>query len=119
MTPFGEKLREHRNRKGVTLKTLALDLGVTAAYLSALETGRRGLPAPGLVMQICGALGLIWDEAEELKRLVAISHPKVTLDTSGLSPRTVELANRLKRALRDLPDETVEALLETLDSAGK
>jgi transcriptional regulator with XRE-family HTH domain len=119
MTPFGERLREHRSRKGVTLKVLAQELGVTAAYLSALETGRRGLPAPGMVMQICGALGLIWDEAEELKRLAAISQPKVTLDASGLSPKAVELANRLKKTLRDLPEETIDALLATLDSAGK
>ena len=119
MTPFGEALRAHRGRKNVTLKMLAEELGVTAAYLSALETGRRGLPAPGLVMQICGALGLIWDEAEELKRLAAISHPKVTLDASGLSPKAVELANRLKKQLRDLPEERIEALLTLLDPSTK
>lgn len=114
MTPFGAKIRALRDAKGIALKQMAADLNVSAAYLSALEHGHRGRPAPGLVMQICGYLGCIWDEAEELKTLAELSHPKVTLDTSGLSPAHTELANRLGAAIRTLPPETVERLLEAL-----
>ena len=114
MTPFGAKVRALRESKGIQLKTMAADLNVSAAYLSALEHGHRGKPAPGLVMQICGYLGCIWDEAEELKTLADLSHPKVTLDTSGLTPAKTELANRLGATLRKLPDETVERLLALL-----
>ena len=67
MTPFGEKVREHRARRGVTLKQMASDLGVSSAYFSALEHGHRGRPSPGLVMQVCGYFDLMWDEAEEWK----------------------------------------------------
>ena len=114
MTPFGAKVRSLRESKGIQLKRMAADLNVSAAYLSALEHGHRGKPAPGLVMQICGYLGCIWDEAEELKTLAELSHPKVTLDTSGLSPAHTELANRLGAALRTLPDEAVARLLAEL-----
>jgi transcriptional regulator with XRE-family HTH domain len=114
MTPFGAKLRELRAAKGIQLTQMAADLNVSAAYLSALEHGKRGKPAPGLVMQICGYLGCIWDEAEELKTLADLSHPKVTLDTSGLTPAKTELANRLGASLRKLPDAVVERLLAVL-----
>ena len=114
MTPFGAKLRELRAIKGIQLTQMAADLNVSAAYLSALEHGKRGKPAPGLVMQICGYLGCIWDEAEELKTLADLSHPKVTLDTSGLTPAKTELANRLGASLRKLPDAVVERLLAVL-----
>ena len=114
MTPFGAKLRELRAAKGIQLTRMAADLNVSAAYLSALEHGTRGKPAPGLVMQICGYLGCIWDEAEELKTLADLSHPKVTLDTSGLTPAKTELANRLGASLRQLPDRVVERLLAVL-----
>lgn len=114
MTPFGSKVRALRDAKGIQLRQMAADLHISAAYLSALEHGHRGRPAPGLVMQICGYLGCIWDEAEELKALAELSHPKVTLDTSGLSPAHTELANRLGRSIRQLPEETVARLLETL-----
>ena len=41
MTPLGLKLRELRRKKGVSQKEMAAALGVSAAYLSALEHGRR------------------------------------------------------------------------------
>lgn len=111
MTPFGARVRRLREAKGVALKDMAADLHVSAAYLSALEHGRRGRPAPGLVMQVAGYFGLIWDEAEELKLLAELSHPRVAIDTAGLSPDHTELANRLARDIKDLPAETVARLL--------
>ena len=53
MTPFGAKIRDWRQRKGRTLYQQAEALGVSAAYLSALETGTRGRPSAVLVDQIC------------------------------------------------------------------
>ncbi|MBI2241828.1 MAG: helix-turn-helix transcriptional regulator [Magnetospirillum gryphiswaldense] len=111
MTPFGARVRQLRDAKGIQLKTMAVDLHVSAAYLSAMEHGHRGRPAPGLVMQIAGYFGLIWDEAEELKRLAELSHPRITIDTAGLSPERTELANRLAESIKDLPDEVVERML--------
>ena len=52
MTPFGARLRALRADRGVTLKQLAEALQVSAAYLSALEHGRRGSPSAGLVHQV-------------------------------------------------------------------
>ena len=114
MTPFGAKLRNLRKDRGVTLKTLAAALNVSAAYLSALEHGRRGSPGPGLVMEMCGHLDLIWDEAEELKRLAAISRPKVTLDTAGLSPEATEMANLLKKRISGLDEEQIADILRII-----
>ena len=62
-TPFGQKVREMRHETGTTLKDLADALGVSQAYLSALETGRRPRPTPARVDQICAYFGIIWDEA--------------------------------------------------------
>lgn len=114
MTPFGARIRELRRQRGVTLKQMAADLGVSAAYLSALEHGKRGRPGPGLVLEVCGYFGLIWDEAEALKRLADLSAPRVTLDTSGLTPQATAFANRMAEALRDLDDDAVAALDDLL-----
>ncbi len=111
MTPFGARVRELRAERGITLKKMARDLGVSSAYLSALEHGRRGRPGPGLIMEICGHLDLIWDEAEDLKRLAALSHPRVVVDTSGLSPQATELANILAESIHDLDDDTIDWVL--------
>jgi len=117
MTPFGAHVRSLRAKRGVRLVDLAAGLQVSPAYLSALEHGRRGAPSPGLVHQVCEFFGLIWDDADELARLARISHPKVRIDTSGLAPEQIALANRLAQTLPRLPPESVAALHALLDAA--
>ncbi len=117
MTPFGARLRTLRAARRMTMAQLAAWLEVTPAYLSALEHGHRGAPSTGLVHQVCEAFGLIWDEADELNRLARLSHPRVTVDTAGLSPERTALANRLAQTIDRLPDETVAALHGLLDAA--
>jgi len=114
MTPFGAKVRSLRRARGLTLKQMAGTLDISQAYLSALEHGHRGLPSPALVVQICEYFGLIWDDFEEMHRLVGLSHPKVTVDTSGLDAARTELANRLAASIGDLADADVADLLERL-----
>ena len=95
MTPFGVKIRDWRQRKNRTLHQQAEMLGVSAAYLSALENGTRGRPSVVLVDQICVWLDLIWDDAEELKRLAALSHPKPTINARGQSAESIYMVNLL------------------------
>ncbi|MBI11259.1 MAG: transcriptional regulator [Rhodospirillaceae bacterium] len=114
MTPFGFKVRELRTGKGITLKEMAAALEVSSAYLSALEHGRRGRPTRYQVQRICEYFNIIWDDAEELERLAALSHPRVTVDTAGLSAEATELANRLSQKIRKLPPEKIERLLVEL-----
>ena len=118
MTPFGAKVRALRATRGISQKRMATDLGLSAAYISALERGRRGRPASGLVMQICGYFNLIWDEAEDLARLAHLSHPRVVVDTQGLSARATELANLLAERIAELDEETVEWILAEIRSRG-
>jgi len=114
MTPFGERVRGLRRQHGLSLKRMAADLQVSAAYLSALEHGHRGRPSFALVQQICAYFHIIWDEAEELQRLAQLSHPRVTIDTAGLSPRATELANRLAESIAELSEARVVELLQRL-----
>lgn len=46
MTPFGKFMRHLRLDKGLMLKESAEKLGVTSAYLSALEHGKKGCLEP-------------------------------------------------------------------------
>ena len=116
MTPFGEHLRGLRSARGMTLKQFAAALQLSSAYVSALEHGRRGVPSTGLLHQVCEALGLIWEEADELTRLARLSHPRVTVDTAGLSAQQTALANRIALSIDALPPGTVAAMHRLLDN---
>ena len=115
MTPFGARLRALRAAHGMTLKQLAAQLQVSAAYLSA-GTRQRGAPSSGLVHQVCDVFGLIWDEAEDLAQLARLSHPRVVVDTAGLTPEQTALANRLAQTIHRLPPATIAALHALLDT---
>ncbi|MEY8378762.1 helix-turn-helix transcriptional regulator [Lachnospiraceae bacterium 56-18] len=44
LTKFGKQLRSLRIEKDLRLKDMADELGVTVAYLSAVENGKRAVP---------------------------------------------------------------------------
>jgi len=114
VTPFGKKIREMRAERGIALKNMAHAIGVSPAYLSALEHGHRGQPTFYLVQRIIGFFNIIWDEAEELERLARLSHPRAQIDTAGLPQQATELANLLAQHVRKLETEDLDALIALL-----
>ncbi|MGU3496468.1 helix-turn-helix domain-containing protein [Xanthobacteraceae bacterium A53D] len=114
MTPFGRRVRDLRAARGATLTEMATAIGVSPTYLSALENGKRGKPTYAMVQRIIAYFNVIWDEAEDLQRLSQVSHPRVTVDTAGLSPEATELANLLAQEIAHLPPEAVAELLGRL-----
>ena len=119
MTPFGERVRRLRRERGLLLKDMAAHLGVSSAYLSALERGERGKPTFTLIQGVIQYFNIIWDEADELARLADLSEPRVKIETGSTTPRKTLFANRLAREIVQLTDEEVEDLLAILDRAAE
>ena len=117
MTPFGEAVHRLRRQKGVSQKQMAAAIGVSPAYLSALEHGKRGAPSFEFLQRVAGYFNVIWDDADELFGIAAISDPKVVLDTSGLPALHTAFANRLAGRIRGLSGETIRILEDVLEKA--
>ena len=117
MTPFGEKMRQMRAERRLTQKEMARAIGVSSAYLSALEHGKRGRPSWYLIQRIINFFNVIWDDADLIVELAHMSHPRITIDTSGLSPKATAVANHLADQVGSLQEGELDALLETLGRA--
>ncbi len=117
-TPYGEAIRRIRRERGISQKDMALALNVSAAYLSALENGKRGRPGFDFLQRVAGYLNIIWDEADDLFRVASISHPRVVIDTSGMPAAYTAFANRLARQIRTIEPETLREMTAALDRAG-
>ena len=117
MTPFGEAIRRLRAERGVTQRQMAKAIGVSPAYLSALEHGNRSEPSWEFVQRVIGYFHIIWDEAEELQMLAGLSRPKVTIDTSGLTPKATEIANRLAAVIDKLDPQTLDKIGKLIDGS--
>lgn len=114
MTPFGRRIRELRAERKITQKQMAAEMGVSAAYLSALEKGNRGAPSWEFVQRIITYFNIIWDDAEELQALARTSHPRVVVDTTDLSIEATELANLLSRRIGELRRDDLEAIIHDI-----
>ena len=119
MTPFGLHLQALRAQRNVTQKEMAAALGVSPAYLSALEHGKRGQPSWALLQRIVGYFNVIWDEADKLQKLAALSDPKTTIDTSNLSSDATYLANLLSQKIDSLDDEQIKKLRKVIEGSAQ
>ncbi|GJL89627.1 MAG: transcriptional regulator [Minwuia thermotolerans] len=117
MTPFGTRVRALRKRRGLTLSRMAADLQLTPAYLSALEHGHRSRPSWSLVQQIIDYFNLIWEDADDLRELARMSHPRVVIDTAGLSAKATLLANRMAAEIAATDESVLDKMLTALDHA--
>ena len=114
MTPFGEKLKQYRLQKGLTLSDLSKVLKVSKAYISLIENGKRGRPSQGMVELICAYFGLIWDEVEDMKKLSNISDPYVSIDTKNLTSEATKLSNTLSLNIEKLSINQINLLTDKI-----
>jgi transcriptional regulator with XRE-family HTH domain len=117
VTPFGRRVRELRRARGLQLKHMAASLGVSSAYLSALERGERGRPTWAFIQRVIHYFGVIWDDADELQRLGELSEPRPKVDTRGLGATATLMANRLARDARTLVGGGLARARRPLDGA--
>jgi len=61
---FGQKIRERRQAKGLTLRQLSLESGVSPSYIGRIEIGER-FPSGHILMMLAKPLG--FGEVELLK----------------------------------------------------
>lgn len=110
MTPFGLHMRILRRERNLSQKDMARDLGISAAYLSALEHGKRGKPSWELLQRISGYFNIIWDDAELLQNKADLSDPRVVIDTTALSSVATETANILRDKIASMDDKQLDEL---------
>lgn len=72
---FGQYLRSLRKAKRLTIDEVAAELGVSNAYISQIETGKRGIPSPELLKQFHIVLDIAYEHLMEKAGYVELSSP--------------------------------------------
>lgn len=107
MTPFGIATRKLRLDKGLRLLDMAEMLDLSSSFISAVETGKKAIPA-GYVDAVVRELDLTRSEALELQR--AADRSKTVINVDGLQGAQRELVAAFARKLDDLPSEFLEQI---------
>ena len=84
---FGEKLKELREKSGLTQKQLALQIGVSKSAISQYELQER-IPSPIVIIKIASVFHVSSDY------LLGIDNQK-RLNLSGLSEKEIEIIEAL------------------------
>ncbi len=90
---FYEHLKDFRKLKGFTIRELADRSGVSAAYISQLENGNRGVPSPEILLKLSEGLNVSYNELMKLAGYLETREQ--TADHPSRSPIN------LRRFLRD------------------
>lgn len=117
LTPFGKAVRKHRIEIGVRLKDMADTLGVSSAYISSIEVGKKS-PSAALVDQIAEYLNLGETDNRKLHKLANEARTGVMLNLKGVSKQRRELAAAFSRKFNELSVSEVEDLMKVLKREG-
>ncbi len=86
-SPFGDRLRQWRQRRGLSQLALAGLVGSTTRHISFLETG-RSRPSHHMTMRLATALDVGLRESNELLRAAGLkaAYGEAAMDSAGVAP---------------------------------
>jgi len=115
MTDLGKELRKLRIDLGITLMEMATTLGISSAYLSSIETGKK--PAPeGFVRQLASCYESVMRRKEVFEVLANQARQEVVLRLGEASTEDYQLATALARRFSSMTPEQREALQRLLNT---
>ncbi|MGN1154660.1 MAG: helix-turn-helix domain-containing protein [Agathobacter sp.] len=114
LTRFGKQLRCLRLENDERLKDMADKLGVTVAYLSAVENGKRAVP-DAWISTLEENYGLTDNETADLQKAAYENKKDVRISLENANDAEMGLALSFARRFKSLSDEEVSRLQRILD----
>lgn len=113
LTVFGKYLRKIRIDNDEILNDMAEKLQVTAAYLSAVENGKRDIPE-GWIEAIECNYDLESEQCSQLEEAAYNSKKNVKFKLENETDRDKDLVLAFARRFRDLDDDEVQEIKKIL-----
>lgn len=118
ISKFSICLREIREKENESLRKMAVRLGITPAFLSAMEVGRKTIPFEYLE-RIKNIYNLSEEQAIELESSIYETNKRVNLELEIMNDAqkdvSIMFARKIKNADEDLLKKLKEALLDGKD----
>ena len=113
-TTFGEFVRILRIRRNEVLGDMAEKLGTSIAFLSAVENGRKNIPA-GWYETLVSEYSLNTNDQQDLKKAIEESklQYKIIPKSAGKVQRRAAMV--FSRAFDEMDEDTAQRIIELLD----
>lgn len=131
MNEFGSYIKKIRMDKGMTLNQVALYSEISAAQLSRIENGKRGVPKPETIKKISNALKHDYEDLMKVAGYIEFENKEDDNKENTLTEKDEkDIAKRMEKIKEDLQnadglnfsgepmsEEAVESLLEAMEYA--
>lgn len=115
ISKFGLYIRKIREQKNDSLRQMAIKLGISAAFLSAMEVGRKQIPLE-YVEKIKDIYNLTEEQEVELENSIYETNERVPIELAAMNEAQKDVslmfARKIKTADEDLLRKLKEALLD-------
>lgn len=115
ITRIGTFLRKLRTEKNEKLRDMATKLGVSSAFLSAVENGKKKAPS-SWKKKLSSIYSLSSDQIEELNESIIESSGVVELNIKNASRNSQKAAITFARRFESMDDEIAQRIIEYLES---
>ena len=109
LSEYGKTLRKIRIDKGLTLAQMAKAIGITSAYLSTIERGKRNIPK-SLTQDVIGHYELSNEQVEELQKAELQSMDSLEIELSDVDLDKKTLVFTIAKNLKNMTCEQVEMI---------
>ena len=113
LTSIGKFLRKVRIDNNEILLNMANKLGVSSSFLSAVENGKKKIPADWNI-RICELYGLDEIQCENLDQAIAETEQSYEIDLSGVSQSNREVAVSFARKFASMDESQIEQIKKIL-----
>ncbi len=113
ISEFGIFVREIREKHGDSLRSMAKRLDVSAAFLSAMEVGKRTIPLE-YGSKIASLYHLSYDETIALINSIYKTNNKVTIEFHKMNEEQKDISLLFARKIANADGELIERLKEAL-----
>lgn len=112
-TKIADELRKLRLESGENLKVMAEKLGVSSAFLSAIENGKKNMPE-SVLCKMQDIYSLSDARVESFRTAALESQKSISLNLENASDNNRELAVCFARQFKDIDDETNKKIMDLL-----
>lgn len=116
VTQLGKILRIIRINTGDSMRDMATKLDLSVSYLSAIENGKRNVPAD-LEGKIINKYNLSDKDKNNLRDAISVTVEKVKVNITELSEKKRKLIYALSKD--ELSDDTIDELCAVIEKKGK
>ena len=114
-TEFGKTVQQLRQLAGLTLYEVSQKLGLSSAFLSAIENGRKRVPED-FVERLAKAMPVVQKKMSELEALANQARQQVVVPLHKATKQDADLATSLARKFNSLSEEQKKHIQAILDN---